>query len=94
MKTDYGARFEPTQIEVGTGEPGYRWVSAVYIITPDGSKLYPPVQVNEARKICRREGWPILNDSHTDAINRMERTFHERKGTGKFIERSQPEEKP
>ena len=54
------ARFEPTQTEIGCtvlGRPSYRWAPAVHIITPDGLKLFPPVQVREARRICRAEGW-------------------------------------
>lgn len=50
------AIFEPTQIEIGTGS-GYRWVPAVYVIRPDGAKLYPPVPRWEAKQICQREGW-------------------------------------
>ena len=53
------ARFEHTQHEVGTGGPGYRWAPAVYIITPEGEKLYPPVGIREARAICKIEGWKI-----------------------------------
>ena len=52
------AHFEPTQIEVGTGN-GYRWSPAVYIITPDGAKLFPPMLITEARAYCKREGWTI-----------------------------------
>ncbi len=51
------ATFEVTQTEIGTGEPGYRWVTAFHIITPYGSKLYPPVVRREAIAICKREGW-------------------------------------
>lgn len=49
---------EPTRIEVGTGEPGYRWVDGVYIVRATG-KLYPPMRVREAKAICKREGWTI-----------------------------------
>lgn len=51
--------FENTQIEVGTGN-GYRWTYGVYIVRPDG-KLYPPILESEARRICKREGWTIVN---------------------------------
>ena len=56
---EYFARFEATRIEVGTGN-GYRWADGVYIIKPNGDKLYPPMLISEARAICKREGWPIV----------------------------------
>lgn len=51
-------------MEVGTGEPGYKWVTGFHIITPDGAKLYPPVRRAEAIAICKREGW-----DHSAIIN-------------------------
>ncbi len=53
------AKFEPARFEVGTGGPGYRWVDGVYIITPDGKKLFPPMLKRDARAYCKREGWTI-----------------------------------
>lgn len=53
--TQYGARLERTRIEIGTGAPGYRWANGVFIIAPDGAKLYPPVTEREAREFCKRD---------------------------------------
>ena len=61
------AILEPTQIEVGNGH-GYRWAPAYYIITPDGRKLYPPMQGREARAYCQREGWKPVRMTHRSTL--------------------------
>ena len=54
------ATLERTRAEVPSrsrGRPSYRWVAAVYVIRPDGTKEYPPVRLREAWARCRAEGW-------------------------------------
>lgn len=51
-------------MEVGTGEPGYKWVTGYYVIKPDGKKLFPPMRRSEAIAFCKAQGWDhsaILN---------------------------------
>lgn len=57
------AKFEVTQIEVGTGT-GYRWATAFYVIKPTGEKLYPPMRRREAIDYCKSQGW-----DHSAIIN-------------------------
>lgn len=57
---EWGARLEPTRMEVGTGEPGYRWADGCFVINPEGQKLYPPFTISEAKAFCKKQGWPII----------------------------------
>lgn len=48
-----------TQIEVGTGRPGYRWTNGYFVTnpkpgqTPADAKIYPPVVRKEAYALAR-----------------------------------------
>lgn len=57
------ARLEPTRIEVprknGRKPCTYVWVPAVFVIKEDGSRIYPPMRIQEARRYCREEGIQI-----------------------------------
>ena len=43
-------RLYRTEVEVGTGRPGYRWAVRYTIITPEGLEIAPPVTLKEGRK--------------------------------------------
>lgn len=60
INAPYGASLKPMQMEIGTGEPGYRWIQGFTIVTPDGAELFPPMPEKEARALCKQEGWPVL----------------------------------
>lgn len=53
-------RFEPTRIEVtrknGRKPRSYIWVPAVWIVKADGSRLHPPMRLQEARRYVREQG--------------------------------------
>lgn len=49
--------FRNGQTEVGTGEPGYRWVDAYSEVTADG--YTNPVPMKEQRAMARRDGYTL-----------------------------------
>lgn len=56
-QTSSEAKLEETKMEVGTGEPGYRWTTGYYVHKPDGTKLYPPMTRKDALAFCKAQGW-------------------------------------
>ena len=48
--------FRGSDIEVGTGGPGYKWVSGYYEVTHDGATLYPGQPLSAIRKDARKRG--------------------------------------
>lgn len=51
------AKLKRMQTEIGTGEPGYRWVERYLVVGPDGSEYYPTFTQKEAKAFCKSKGW-------------------------------------